>query len=493
MLGRPLAGKYFIIDRLGCGGFASIYRAVQLPLKREVAIKVIHGREADEGLRARFFREAHAIAQLNHDATVSLYDYGEEENTLFMVLELIRGVSLKEMLRDQGGRVEPRRAIQLLVQVLEALAEAHQIGLIHRDLKPANLMLLEAPFGGERVKVLDFGIAKVLDDHAEANTENKTREGMVVGTPRYMAPEQARGCPEPRSDLYSVGIILFQMLMGFRPFDGNSTYEILRAHNEAILPELPDNLPKSLKDVIYRSLAKEPELRYASAAEMAQALTSAQSSEDLELFTPSLPSINHMTTDSTSKEMQGSMELPFVRTQKNINFLLLLLIPIIGFFIIFVWKKQDENHREQQRAVLKSEFEIFPERDAELLIPEPFSFDPYTAAVRAAQKEQLDDLSLFLREALSTAKNVESLRERILLEPAFQPYLKDPRIYELLHGGLKAESQHHSEKKGRKKLRDYRKSQAPQIPTKAPKKRRRVPKIELKKEEETPNFEVKRL
>ncbi|MCA9525084.1 MAG: serine/threonine protein kinase, partial [Myxococcales bacterium] len=211
LLGHVLGGKYHLIDVLGRGGFGAVYRALQAPVGRTVAVKVIGGRHADdqEDLRARFMREARAIASLRHHATVALHDFGEDGDTLYMVLEVVEGETLRDVLKREG-RLPVHRAVHIARQVLEALQEAHAQGLVHRDLKPSNVMLSLTPFGDDKVKVLDFGIAKIVE--AERSDGVETSKGMVYGSPAYMAPEQAQARAEPRSDLYAVGVMLYEML-----------------------------------------------------------------------------------------------------------------------------------------------------------------------------------------------------------------------------------------------------------------------------------------
>ncbi len=273
LLGREFGGKYLIVDVIGTGGFGAVYLALQQPMGREVALKVIRpGAPAGlDDLRARFFREARVVGLLTHESTVRLFDYGEEDGTLFMVLEYIRGPSLRRVI-DEHRRLAPNRAAAIARQILEALAEAHDRLLVHRDLKPANILLVTGPFGDEKVKILDFGIAKVLGAGDEDDATVETRNGLGLGTPRYMAPEQARGEAEPRSDLYAVGVLLFEMLCGQPPFGGRTAFEILQAACTQPVPALPRDVPAGLAAIVQRALEKHPETRFADAWEMATAL-----------------------------------------------------------------------------------------------------------------------------------------------------------------------------------------------------------------------------
>ncbi|MEZ4475281.1 MAG: serine/threonine-protein kinase [bacterium] len=272
-MGRVLGGKYHLIDVLGRGGFGAVYRALQAPVGRMVAVKVIGGRHADdmEDLRARFMREARAIASLRHHATVALHDFGEDADVLYMVLEVVEGETLRDVLKREG-RLGVGRAIHIARQILETLQEAHTLGLVHRDLKPSNVMLSLTPFGDDKVRVLDFGIAKIVE--AERSDGIETSKGMVYGSPAYMAPEQAQARAEPRSDLYAVGVMLYEMLTGERPFGGESDLQIILAHLRFPVPDGLERagVPVAVADVIHRALAKDPADRVASAADMAVAL-----------------------------------------------------------------------------------------------------------------------------------------------------------------------------------------------------------------------------
>jgi serine/threonine-protein kinase len=285
LLGSILGGKYHLIDILGRGGFGAVYRGLQAPVGRAVAVKVIRERElrgdSASDVRGRFMREARVISSLRHHATVKLHDFGEDDDVLFMVLELVEGQTLHRVLGTQGP-MAPTRAVAIMVQVLEALAEAHAKGMVHRDLKPGNVMLSRSPFGHDRVKVLDFGIAKIVDTGPGDGVE--TSRGVVFGSPAYMAPEQAQGHPQPASDLYAAGVMLYEMLTGVRPFYGENEVQTVLAHIRAPVPDGMEKagVPQALADVVRHALAKTPEERIASAQRMANALQQAVNLEPIE-------------------------------------------------------------------------------------------------------------------------------------------------------------------------------------------------------------------
>jgi serine/threonine-protein kinase len=315
LLGRVLAGKYALFSVLGKGGFGAVYKALQEPVNRSVAVKCIRKEIAHrEGVRERFFREAQIVARINHPGAVTLFDYGEDEDgTLYMVFELLDGVPLSKALSDSNGPMEPMRASHIIRELLDALAEAHAQGAIHRDLKPENVMLVAGRLGQEHVKILDFGIAKVRSTDGDPNA--LTGADMVLGTPLYMAPEQATsGHIDERVDLYAVGVILYFMLSGHVPFAGATPFETLLAHREQPIPELPAEVevPEALAAIVRKALQKYPEDRYADARSMAKALIAVIDSGSMVaagdatvvgMVTPHLPSGD----GSTSREWRGQL------------------------------------------------------------------------------------------------------------------------------------------------------------------------------------------
>ncbi len=242
LVGRDFAGKYRIRNKLGEGGFGTVYRAIQLTVGREVAVKVLRpDRAQDDRLREtlvkRFQREAVAMSKLGHPNTVQLIDFGTtEDGILFLVLELLSGYELSQVVATQAPLL-PSRVAHICRQICLSLSEAHASGIIHRDLKPGNVFLCHVEGDDDYVKVMDFGIARVVT--AEEEQGNLTKTGMTQGTPAYMSPEQAMALKTtPASDLYSLGCMMFEMLTGKMPFTGDSSTAISLSHVNDVPPTL---------------------------------------------------------------------------------------------------------------------------------------------------------------------------------------------------------------------------------------------------------------
>ena len=271
--GKTYGGRYQVIERVGVGGMAEVYKARDELLGREVAVKVLSDRlSTDRSFVERFRREAQAAANLSHPNIVSLYDYGADEDggANFIVMELIDGRGLEAVIADDGPLM-PERAAEIAADVAKALERAHTTGLVHRDVKPSNIMITS--YG--QTKVTDFGIARAMGD----GEQTMTQTGMVIGTASYLAPEQAQGNPvDARSDVYALGCVLYEMLTGRPPFSGDTPLSIAYKHVRE-MPEPPSainpDVPEALDAVAMKALAKNPENRYQSAREMY---------EDLERF-----------------------------------------------------------------------------------------------------------------------------------------------------------------------------------------------------------------
>jgi serine/threonine protein kinase len=266
-LGRDPATRYERIERIATGGMGEVWRARDTVLGREVAVKVLKQEYADDPtFRARFADEARHAAGLHHPGIAAIFDYGAlEGETPFLVMELVDGRPLNQLLSGDRA-IDPEQARLLALQVAEGLAVAHQAGVVHRDVKPANLLV--TPDG--RVKITDFGIARATD------SVQYTQTGQIVGTPHYLSPEQARGeSATSASDVYALGVVLFECLNGSRPFVADSPIATALAHIRDEVPPLPDHVPPALAGVVRRALAKDPAERYADGAAFAAALREA--------------------------------------------------------------------------------------------------------------------------------------------------------------------------------------------------------------------------
>ena len=288
LIGRKIGGRFTVIARLGAGSMGAVYRARQEGMHREVALKVLKPERAfDASSKARFEREARATSALTSPHTVTVYDFGEDETTpqgplLYLAMERLEGEPLGQRIK-RVGRIPPNDAVKIAQQALRSLAEAHDKGVVHRDLKPDNIFLhrVPTPHGLEEVvKVLDFGIAKILQPDLKVDSL-ETQAGTVFGTPRYMSPEQAQSKPlDGRSDLYTIGLILFQMVTGRHCFPDEDAVVVMARHIQSLPPRprevAPDaGISRKLEAVILKALAKDPKRRPQSALELHEELAEA--------------------------------------------------------------------------------------------------------------------------------------------------------------------------------------------------------------------------
>jgi eukaryotic-like serine/threonine-protein kinase len=261
-----LNNRYLLQETLGTGGMAMVYRARDQMLERPVAIKVLREDfSADPEFQARFRQEAKAAANLSHPNIVTVHDFGFDQQKLFIVMEHVPGTTLKSVI-DQSGRLTPEQAIPLMVQACAGIGYAHRAGLVHCDVKPHNMLVTP----DQRLKVTDFGIARAL---SRASSE---RSSVVWGSPLYFSPEQAAGyAPTPASDVYSLGIVLYELLTGQTPFTGRTAEALVKAHREsAPIPpsEINPDIPEALEQIILKVLSKEPAARYRTADQLGRVL-----------------------------------------------------------------------------------------------------------------------------------------------------------------------------------------------------------------------------
>ena len=289
--GQIFQRKYKLQEVLGRGGFAAVYRATDIEIGRDVAIKVLAPAEEGytESIASRFMREARVIAGLQDPHTITMFDFGRSEDGLhYMVFEYVRGIDLSQLLKRRTT-LEEEHVIHVLEQVLQSLREAHSVGVLHRDIKPANILVYNYMGDSHRVKLLDFGIAKPVAGGGEVNI---TREGALVGTPRYMAPEQIYGGDlTPASDLYSLGLVAHEMLVGQPAIAGQNSKETIRAQ----LSDVPVIVPRTvhasegLCGIIDRMTARDPARRFQSADEVLRALEYVEPDETAKMAEPPVP------------------------------------------------------------------------------------------------------------------------------------------------------------------------------------------------------------
>ncbi|HEX5659717.1 MAG TPA: protein kinase [Polyangiales bacterium] len=337
-----LNGRYRITELLGEGGMGLVYRGERLQLGRPVAIKFLHSPYAKSPkYMARFEREARAMSKLSHPYCVSVIDFGVHDEP-YIVMDFVTGDTLRELMDKE--RLAPYRAIQITRQILAGLAHAHGQGVIHRDIKPGNIMVGEATGVGDHVRIFDFGLAKLHDPAAEGDQSMAT----VIGTPAYMAPEQTRAEQiDARADLYAVGVLLYELLVGDKPFVGEDAYAVIRMQREdtaAPLRKRSPELSEELEQVVGKALQKARDDRYQSAAEFVTALDATPEANQRMSSVPTDSGVPRLSTPRPKREPSGTHSVSAEQMARSTrrSILGLALVAVVGLFVYLTSRGQDE-------------------------------------------------------------------------------------------------------------------------------------------------------
>jgi serine/threonine protein kinase len=326
---RLLNNRYEVIEQIGKGGMAVVYRARDIMLERQVAVKVLReDYSRDPTFQERFRQEAKAAANLTHPNIVTVHDFGLDKGQLFIVMENVPGTDLKALLRKRG-RFNPGEALPLIIQACAGIGYAHRAGLVHCDVKPQNMLVTP----DMRLKVTDFGIARAL-----STIKPDEQSEIVWGSPQYFAPEQAAGgAPSPASDVYSLGIILYELLTGTLPFQASTASDLAHLHLEAkppLISEMRPEVPPALEQILLKVLAKEPSQRYRTADQLGRVLMNfgnTRSAPSLSLTPEAAPSIDMDTTPTKRTEPPVRIDWP------SVGLGLLALVAVLGLVPFWMW------------------------------------------------------------------------------------------------------------------------------------------------------------
>ncbi len=325
-VGQVVDDRYKLTEVMAAGAMGEVYKAERVPVGKLVAVKFLHASfVSDSEFQARFDRETRVMSKLAHPNCVSVVDFGVWKDTPYLVMDFVNGETLRKRLDDRDA-LPPEQALALARQITAGLAHAHEQGIIHRDVKPANIMISDEIGHGERVRILDFGLARLRGNVGR----DATQTNMVVGTPNYMAPEQTvpGGTIDARTDLYALGVVLFEMVVGERPFAAEDTFALLGMHRGAPIPRLADRvaegteLPDGLQALIDKAMAKSPDARFQSAIEMANAIDdifSAKSSPGVASAAAVVIEAQKKLDSKASKRPTGATAIGAASTQLDVD------------------------------------------------------------------------------------------------------------------------------------------------------------------------------
>jgi len=388
VIGTVLSDRYRLDERIATGGMGSVFQATDERLKRKVAVKLLkEGLAEDPHFIERFRREARAAGALSHPNIAAVYDFGDDDRRHFMVMELARGRDLARLLREEGP-LDPERTVGIAAQIAAALAHAHAAGVVHRDIKPPNAIVAD----DDRVKVTDFGIARAVGD------ATMTATGSVLGTAHYISPEQAGGAAiGPATDIYSLGIVLYEMLTGTVPFTGDSIVAVAMRHVSDDVPppsELQPGVSSGLDEVVKRATAKDPRDRYASATELEHALTGVLRDPAATAVIP--PGATTEPAGSTVWPIPGSTWDP-QKLGRNVLLVLAALAAIA--FVLLLLRLGDAGQRSasEERPQQQTQPAVEPEETAPA--EETFSLPAEIVGEKYKDaRKQLEELELVVAE-----------------------------------------------------------------------------------------------
>jgi len=462
MIRRAMAGRYRIIEKIGEGGMGRVYKAEHLKMKRITAIKILSTDLAhNPEFVARFQREAQMASNINHPNAVSIYDFGEADNDIvYLAMEYLNGESLSHIMK-RGGPLPLDRVVRIVRQAADALDAGHKLGIVHRDFKPDNLLICRGADGADVAKVLDFGVAKQTQAEADSNT--LTQQGMVLGTPQYMSPEQLLAEPlDARSDLYSLGIVAYQMLVGTRPFEGGTPHnQMMRrlVENPQPLRTLNPNLSPQIEAVVMRALARNVNDRYPStvqfaadlerAANLGTAASTAPVSSATSAYaaaptaTPFHPGNPTYAQPSAAPVMPPTQQTPAgawpgapaqqaaPRSSSKMLIVVVSILAVAGIAVAVYFalgsSPASKNASALRNAVSNNQLVTLSGNDAYTYYMQLRSLDPTNSALKEVGQQVLPQLKSAGEEMLRKKTNVSAEKDTL------QDWQKAQNIYEWAH------------------------------------------------------------